>query len=407
MSPEQARGQPVDARADLWAFGCVCYEMLTGRRTFDGETASDAISAVLTRDPAWDALPGETPAPVRRLLRRCLAREVTRRLRHAGDVRLELDEIISAPALVDESPKPGPAAPRGALVPWAIAAVATVVALWVGWRSWQGPTAPPAAMTRLELSLPVGVELFPSTSSTVVASPNGRAVAFVGTSGGSRQLFLRRLDELQFRPLRGTTGATTASFSLDAQSLVFVTAAGELKTISLASGLLATVTKDASLLYGIAWAADDVIVFTRDGTLWAAPRASGEPRRLTTLGSDERLHAWPSVLPDGRTVLFTIETSAGSRIEAVTVATGARQVVLNQATRAKLGPDNQLFFYRDERLLASRVRPHGAPGKRHADPCARYGRGPRRIDAGWRHFGGWADGVRRGLGATTARVGVA
>jgi serine/threonine-protein kinase len=214
-----------------------------------------------------------------------------------------------------------------------------------------------AATTRLELSVPPGLELFPSTSSTIVASPDGRSVAFVGTSGGSRQLFLRRLDRFESTPLRGTTGVTTSSFSLDGQALVFVTSAGELKTVSLTDGLLTTVTKDASLLYGLAWAADDQLVYTREGTLWVAPKAGGESKRLTTLAADEQLHAWPSALPGGRTVIFTVETTAGPRIDAVTLATGGRQVVLNQATRAKLGPDQLIFFYRDDRLLASAFDP--------------------------------------------------
>src|SRR5829696_9747907 len=106
MSPEQARGYAVDSRADLWAFGCVCYELLAGRRAFEGETASDAISAILTRDPDWAALPDSTPAQLRRLLRRCLARDVTRRLRHAGDLRIELDEIASSPWADDGAPPP-------------------------------------------------------------------------------------------------------------------------------------------------------------------------------------------------------------------------------------------------------------------------------------------------------------
>ena len=188
MSPEQARGQAVDARADLWAFGCVCYEMLAGRRAFDGETASDAISAVLTRDPDWSALPERTPAPVRRLLRRCLARDVTRRLRHAGDVRLELEDIAASPlgrrwpvrrdAASGAVPLSSLGDRRGRVHRRALARMATCGVLTARARAAAPRT------TRLELRLPAGLELFPSTSSTVVASPDGRSVAFVGTSGG-------------------------------------------------------------------------------------------------------------------------------------------------------------------------------------------------------------------------------
>ena len=278
MSPEQARGQVVDARADLWAFGCVLYEMLAARRAFDGATVSDAISAVLTREPAWNALPERTPAPIVRLLRRCLARDVTRRLRHAGDVRLELEDIAAS-----QSADLGPAheiarASSTRLLPWAIAAIAVTAALALGWRSWTAARASSpdtAPTTRLEISVPPGLELFPSTASTVVASPDGRSIAFVGTSGGNRQLYLRRLDQFDATPVRGSVGATASTFSRDGRLLLFVTAGGELKSVSLTDGLVTTVTKDASLLYGVTSAADDQIVFTapaRSG--WFGPTAS-------------------------------------------------------------------------------------------------------------------------------------
>jgi serine/threonine protein kinase len=357
MSPEQARGQTVDARADLWAYGCVCYEMLTGRRAFDGETASDAISAVLTRDPDWTALPQWTPGPVRRLLRRCLARDVSRRLRHAGDVRLELEEIASSQPSDVAAPSQGKRTGIAPAFAWTIALVSSVAALGLGWRTWSvkeaGATVAPRT-TRLELSLPSSIELFPSTSSTVVASPEGQSVAFVGTSGGNRQLFLRRLDAFDWAPVRGTLGATTATFFADGQSMAFVTSGGELKTSSLTDGLVTTVAKDVSLLYGFTGAADDQIIFTRAGTLWTVARNGGAPRQLTTLANNEQTHGWSSALPDGRTVIFTVETAAGPHVEALTLASGERRVVLKEAARAKVGPEGRLFFYRDNRMLAAR-----------------------------------------------------
>ena len=359
MSPEQARGQKVDSRSDLWSFGCVCYEMLTGRRAFDGETTSDAISAVLVRDPDWSALPGGTPASVHRLLRRCLTRDVTRRLRHAGDARLELEETASSSPAGELSTARRPLTATVRYAPWVIAAVASSLAAWLGWQQWRGQGATRATQTtRLELSLPAGLELFPSTSSTVVASPDGRSVAFVGTSGGSRQVFLRRLDAIESTGVQGTVGASAAAFLADGETIVFVTAGGELKTSSLSDGLVTTVTKDASLLYGFTWAADDNIVFTRAGALWAVPRSGGTPRQLTTLAAGEQMHAWPSTLPDGRAVLFTVQPAAGPpRLEALTLANGERQIVLDQAMRGKIGPEGRLFFYRDNRLLAGEFDP--------------------------------------------------
>jgi eukaryotic-like serine/threonine-protein kinase len=164
-------------------------------------------------------------------------------------------------------------------------------------------------------------------------------------------VYVRRLDGFDSTPVRGTNGATATTFSGDGQSLLFVTAGGELKSSSLTDGLVTTLARDASILYGIAWAADDQIIFTRATTLWAVTRG-GAPRRLTTLAANELTHSWPSVLPDGRTLVFTVETAAGPHIEALTLATGERQVVMSQAMRAKVGPDGRLFFYRDDRMLA-------------------------------------------------------
>jgi serine/threonine protein kinase/Tol biopolymer transport system component len=353
MSPEQARGLVVDGRADVWALGCVWFEMLTGRRAFDGETASDAISAVLTRDPSWDALPKELPPPVRRLLRRCLARDATKRLRHAGDLRLELDEI-AANQTPDDAPGSNVRTSATPVIPWLVAVAASLVAAWLGWNLWgANRSAPgPTPTIRLELTLPAGLELFPSTASTVVASPDGRSVGFVGTSGEGRQIFVRRLDEFAPQPVAGTTGATTFAYAADGQSLVFVTAGGELRTVSLADGLVTTVTKGASLLYGVTPTANDELVFVREGTLWSIPRAGGDARKLTTRAASEHLHAWPSALPDGRALVFTVETASGPQAVLLTLATGERRLILNQASRAKFGPDGHLFFYRDGRLLA-------------------------------------------------------
>jgi Tol biopolymer transport system component len=352
MSPEQARGGVVDARTDLWAFGCVCFEMLSGRRAFDGATASDAIAAVLTREPDWSALPASTPESWRRLLRRCLARDPVHRMRHAGDIRIELDDIVSGRTAGVTGAAPPPPARRG-LVPWAIAAALAVVALWLGWPRWTAPAAGTnfgGPVTRVDLLLPHGLELFPSNAHTVVVSPDGRAVAFVGAYSGTRQVYLRRLDAFDATPIRGTVGVTTMAFSPDGRSLAFVTAGGELRTVTLIDGLTATIAKDVSLLYGVAWPADGLIVFSRAGALWSTSLA-GVTKQLTSPGADE-VHGWATSLADGRGVLFTVQAASRSRIEALALESGERRVLLSQAERGKVGPGGRLFFYRDGRLLA-------------------------------------------------------
>jgi Tol biopolymer transport system component len=359
MSPEQARGRPVDERTDIWAFGCVLFEMLAGRRPFGpADSVADAIAAAISREPEWNTLPASTPDSVRRLLRRCLQKDPSRRLRHIGDAKLEIEdaaEPVSARA-------PGEPDGRGSrALPWGVALLATVVAIAAGAFAWArndgGSSAPPET-TRLELTLPPGVELFGSTSRTVASSPDGRSLAFVGTATGERQLFIRRLDRFEVTPVRGTEGATTSFFSPDGRAIGFATSAGELRTASLTDGLVTTAARGASILYGAAWTSDDHIVYVHDGALWQVPRGGGEPKALTTLAGDEVTHAYPTPLSGDQGVLFAVQSKGGQwRIDSVTRATGRRQAVLTNALMPLIGPGNRLFFYRDGQLLVSQFDP--------------------------------------------------
>ena len=362
MSPEQARGKAVDERTDLWAFGCVLYEMLVGTRPFDaGDNASDAIAAILTREPAWDALPPDTPPALRRLLRRCLQKDYARRLRDAGDARLEIDEAIAGASAepTESRAHGGPARqPLRAALPWAIAAAAVVAAGVAGWFAWA--SAAPAPLTRLEMNLPPDVELFHSTSRTVGAAPDGRSIVFVGVSGGNRKVFLRRLDQFEWSAVRGTEGATTAFFAPDGQSLGFIASAGELRTIALADGIVTTAARGASVLYGAAWGDVDQLVYVHDAVLWRVSRSGAQPTALTTLQDDEIIHAFPTALPDHKTLLFAVQSRGGRwHVEAVASDTGERRTVLMDATMPLFGPDNRLLFYRGDRLMASLFDPAG------------------------------------------------
>jgi Tol biopolymer transport system component len=359
MSPEQARGKPVDQRADIWAFGCVFYEMLTGVRVFEtGETVSDAVAAILTREPEWTALPPGVPAGIRTLLRRCLQKDPNRRVHHIADARLELDEAIAGhpapPSNVVESGNP-PALWRRAL-PWMVAGLTLLVALaalWTGPRTTaSGPMSP---VRRLELNLPPGVELFSASTRTVAISPDGERLAFVGGLSGTRQVYVRPLDKFEATPLRGSEGVTACFFSPDGRSIGLVTAAGILKTISLSDGLVETFTGDASFLYGAAWTASDQIVFVRGGALWQVPRAGGAAESLTTLGGEhnDTLHAWPAMLPGGKTMLFGAAAGDQWRIDALVLATGERRTVVDRGTLPLYAASGHLVFYRDGVLLAA------------------------------------------------------
>ncbi len=198
MSPEQARGKPVDTRTDIWAFGCVLFEMLAGRRCFERlDSISDAIAAILTRDPDWRALPPNTPEPIRRLLRRCLNKNAAGRLHHLADARLEIEEALASP--IASSTIHGSPAREGLVraVPWMIAAAlaAVVVALGIQFRMRE-PTRAAQPVAQFEMNLPPGVEIYQGASQVVAFSPAGTHVAFVGTFSGLKQVYVRDLGRL-------------------------------------------------------------------------------------------------------------------------------------------------------------------------------------------------------------------
>ena len=220
MSPEQARGRPVDRRSDVWAFGVLVYEMLTGRHLFEGETVSDVLAAVLTREPDWPALPPETPAGLRRLLRRCLERDPKRRLRDVADARLDLDD--APPAGPDERPGRESGRRTRATGRWVAAIVAGMLvgALAGGLAARRLGRAPADRVVRLALPLTTGSDAIQQTSGIAV-SPDGTRVVFRSTGGGRRGLFIRSLDALEPLPIPGSEGGYGPCFSPDGQSVAF------------------------------------------------------------------------------------------------------------------------------------------------------------------------------------------
>lgn len=352
MAPEQARGKAVDKRADIWAFGVVLFEMLTGRRLFLGETVSDTLAAVLTKEPDWNALPAATPPAVQRLLRRCLTRDPRQRLHDAGDARLELEA---------ESPRePAAVTKRGsARLAWAAASVAGLLAaLAMAWALWtHGGSGPARQATYIDIGYPHGVEPLASLDGGFALSPDGRSVVLIGIRNGVRRLFLRRLDQPEAVEIPETQDADSVAFSPDGGSIAFVRVArGGLIRLSLADRErrpLATGVDQASAL---TWSSSG-IVYPRRGSLRIVSADGGAPRALTTLDPTrhEAFHADPLVLPGGRTLLFTsFTTQPGSeRIEAVPLAGGPRSVVLERAMTPIWSPTGHLLFGRDGAVLAA------------------------------------------------------
>jgi len=355
MSPEQARGKALDRRTDIWSFGCVLYEMLTGRQVFDtGETVSDAVAAILTREPDWNRLPAQVPDSIRRLLRRCLEKDPDRRLHHIVDARLEIIDGITASGDARVARHASSVWIR--VLPWAVAIAALgVAAVALSRANSTTPVDQPAAVRRMELTLPPGVELFTSTK-TVAVSPDGSRVAFVGVRTGVRQVFLRALDQFEVVPLQGSDNATACFFSHDGRSLAVMTNVGVFKTISLANGSATTLTDAANFLYGGDWGEDDQIVFVRGGTLWRIPASGGTAVQLTKLGGPQgdTLHAHPTILPGGKAVLFAAYSGAETRIDALSLATGERRTVIDRGTLPLYAESGHLVFVRGGELLMTR-----------------------------------------------------
>jgi len=323
MSPEQAMGKALDKRTDLWAFGCVLYEMLTGRRAFDGERRAGAMAVVDKNEPDWTMLPAETPATMRTLLRRCLNRDRTRRLDSAAAARLEIDDALTAPGT--ERPMRQAALRRLPIVAMATGvgvALAAAIVTWIVVRP--GPQAP-VLSSRFGIVTPPAQPLNASSDDRDLAlSPDGRHLVyrFGGTVTNGGFLMVRAIDQLDARPLADITNAYTPFFSPDSRWIGFFEN-GELKKVPVAGGPVITLGPVRGASLGASWADDNTIVFATDdpGTgLWRVSGDGGEPAVLTRPDAAQREsdHLFPSVLPDGRGVLFTI--TAGDRADNAQVA---------------------------------------------------------------------------------------
>ena len=311
MAPEQAKGRAVDKRADIWAFGVVLYEMLAGRSAFAGETVTDIIAAVVTRDVDWTALPAATPASIRRLLARCLEKDPKRRLRDIGDVRFEIDETIArgfsdarSAELVSSPVRPA-GVPLGGKLAWTVVGAALGAALAAA-LAWSGawPRTPPSE------SHPLRVSIVHTEGSEVAApaiSPDGRRVAYRARRGdGMPLLWVRDLASDESQSLPGTEDATLPFWSADSRDLGFF-AGGALKRVPAAGGPVRLVTDSIGPWtgYGGSWAVDGTIAVSGQNGLFRVPAEGGAMTALTKLPSGDWAHFWPSFLPDGRRFLFT------------------------------------------------------------------------------------------------------
>ncbi len=311
MAPEQARGRAVDRRADVWAFGVVLFEMLTGRPAFTGDDVAATIASVIRDDVAWDALPAGTPAAVRRLLRRCLARKPEDRLHAIADARLELDEAVAGGV---EAPPSAAGARRGRPLPMAaLAAGVLLIGALAGW--FMGSRAGERSSPVRRLAVPT--EPISSTQgvlASVAIAPDGSYLTYIG--GEPRRLYTRRLDQMESVPLPGTEGATTVFISPDGESIGFV-AENQVKVVARSGGapsVLHTFKDNPEFFFsaGGSWASDGSIYVSGSldgyGTLWKIAATGGTAERIVPLADERGIRrddGVPQVLPGGRTLLFS------------------------------------------------------------------------------------------------------
>ena len=359
MAPEQARGKAVDRRADIWAFGCVLFEMLAGARAFPGEELADIVGAVMKTEPDWKRLPDNTPAGINTLLRRCLRKDRQQRLADAVSLRIEIEDALT-PSSAATPPRPvwQRAIPTWRAIAMAVPAIAMTFLIGAWWRG--RPTPQPLNVARLTLPLPAGTEL--SDGASVVISPDGKLVAYAASRGGLPQLYLRAMDAFEARPVPGTAGAYSPFFSPDGQWLAFF-ADAKLKKISTSGGVVETLG-DARAIAGTgSWGPNDTIVYRANPGLDLLEIGSegGQPRRLLTPdpATDPSIQA-AEFLPGGESLLLTTSGGAtsGARIadeniiEVVTLASGARKVVVQGGSHPRYLPTGHLIFLRAGELMA-------------------------------------------------------
>jgi Tol biopolymer transport system component len=352
MSPEQARGRSVDRRADIWAFGAVLYEMLSGRKAFEGETVSDTLAAVLKTDPDWSRLPSTTPVNVRKVLKKCLERDREKRLHDIADARIELDEKAEAPAATIAAPtRRGPAA----WVPWVVALLALaglVFALTTG-----GKPVPASAGGVVRAAIPdpksAEVTFQGPFSGSLAVSPDGRFVVFSAIDkDGSLDLWLRRLDREAAEQIPGTAGAQYPFWSPDSRHIAFFSGA-RLRRVPAAGGPVVEICETSREPRGGTWSPQGVIVFAshwRAG-LSRVSAEGGKAEILTTVNEKRRetTHRFPHFLPDGKRYLYLAgshlasDTSGENAIYLGSLDSSERTLVVNARSNVVYASGHLLF----------------------------------------------------------------
>ena len=354
MSPEQARGKAVDKRADIWAFGVVLFEMLTGERAFKGDEISDVLAAVLRQDIEWTALPASTPPRLRRLLERCLDRDPKSRLRDIGEARVEIGKIESG------APESGitniaatvPAVSPRRIVPLLITTAVVAIAATFFLTRWLLPAAVTAGgpVVHVGVALPDGDEVGSANLLPVALSDDGTRVAYIGLHNGKDLLYIRALTESAPRALDGTEGSEAPFFSPDGQWIAFF-AGSKLRKIAVGGAALQPLA-DAPAERGGAWGADGYIYFApiNTGSIWRVPESGGTATEVTRKdpAKGEISHRWPQVVAGSNTLLFEMWTGPGDdehNVAMTTIGAAEHQVLVKGGELARYAAKPGVLLY--------------------------------------------------------------
>jgi eukaryotic-like serine/threonine-protein kinase len=357
MSPEQAKGKPVTKATDIWAFGCVLYELLSGHAAFEGDDITEILAAVVRAEPDWNRLPESTPQSIRQLLRRCLRKDRRHRLQDATDVRIEIEDALSAPAAVVQT---FPKINRGAIWRWTmISSLACLIAAAIaGLAVWNLKPKPSVPVSRSIFFLPPGQRLPDLAQQAVALSPDGKQLVYVASANGAQQLYWRSMDSFDAKAIPGTEGGTAPFFSPDSKWLGFF-AEHKLKKVSIAGGATVTLC-DAADLRGATWGPNDTIVLSpaASGGLSVVSAEGGTLQPLTTLDSKKReiSHRWPEFLPGGGAILFNSSNAnspfSEARIVLYVSKTEELRDLIQVGTRPRYAPSGHLLYVQGGTLTA-------------------------------------------------------
>jgi len=369
MSPEQARGRPVDKRADIWAFGCVLYEMLAGKRAFDGEDITDTIVAIVSKEADWSALPAATPTAVRTLLHRCVEKDPKRRLRDIGEARLAIEgTLLTAHKGPSEAGRfvPADGARSGVatgfrrpvwlrVVGLAVAFGAT--ALLTGAAVWFATRPAPPRVSRLVIAPDADAALrVHGAARDIAISPDATTVVYAGGAGaGGAQLLVRTLDQLEVTSVGRFTLPRDPFFSADGQWIGFFDQPNALKKVAISGGPAVTIVAANGLPRGATWGPDDTVIFATGNPEAGLQRVASSGGEITVLTKPNREageanHVWPSFLPGGRAVLFTITPLGGepaidsAQIAVLDLETGAHKILVRGGSHAQYVSSGHLVY---------------------------------------------------------------